>query len=152
MGKTTEKRFTMKIQRLTIANYNQIVALWKHAGLPFKPSGRDRKSAVQTQMAANPDFFLGAFEDNRLVGMVVATSDGRKGWINRLAVDPNFRRKGIAEKLISEAENALKKHGLRMFCALIDDDNKISKQLFKKCGYEEHRDIVYFRKKPSDRI
>jgi len=38
-----------------------------------------------------------------------------------------------------------------MFCALIDDDNKSSKQLFKKCGYKEHRDIVYFRKKPSDR-
>jgi ribosomal protein S18 acetylase RimI-like enzyme len=141
----------MKICRLAIADYDQIVALWKRAGLPFKPSGRDRKGAVQAQMAENPDFFLGAFEDNRLVGVVVATSDGRKGWINRLAVDPDFRRAGVAEKLISEAENVLHKHGIRMFCALIDDGNKVSKQLFKKCGYKEHRDIVYFRKKPSDR-
>jgi len=141
----------MKTRSLTIADYDQIVALWKHAGLPFKPSGRDRRSAVQVQMAKNPDFFLGAFEDNRLVGVVVATSDGRKGWINRLAVDPDFRCMGVAEKLISEAENVLHKHGIRMFCALIDDDNKGSKQLFKKCGYKEHRDIVYFRKKESDR-
>ncbi len=141
----------MKIRTLTIADYDQIVALWKHAGLPFKPLGRDRKGAVQAQMAANPDFFLGAFEDNGLVGVVAATSDGRKGWINRLAVDPNSRRIGVAEKLISEAEKVLHKHGVRMFCALIDDDNKVSKQLFKKCGYKEHRDIVYFRKKPSDR-
>jgi len=141
----------MKIRRLNIADYNQIVALWKHAGLPFKPSGRDQKGAIQAQMVANPEFFLGAFKDNRLVGVVVATSDGRKGWINRLAVDPDFRRRGVADKLISGAENVLRKHGIRMFCALIDDDNKISKQLFKKCGYKEHRDIVYFRKKPSDR-
>jgi ribosomal protein S18 acetylase RimI-like enzyme len=141
----------MKICSLTIADYDQIVALWKRAGLPFKPLGRDRKSAVQAQMTENPDFFLGALEGNRLVGVVVATSDGRKGWINRLAVDPDFRRVGVAEKLISEAENILHKHGIRMFCALIDDDNKVSKQLFKKCGYREHRDIVYFRKKPSDR-
>jgi ribosomal protein S18 acetylase RimI-like enzyme len=102
-------------------------------------------------MAENPDFFLGALEDTMLVGVVVATSDGRKGWINRLAVDPDFRRAGIADKLISEAENVLHKHGIRMFCALIDDDNKVSKQLFRKCGYKEHRDIVYFRKNPSDR-
>jgi ribosomal protein S18 acetylase RimI-like enzyme len=141
----------MKIRSLTITDYDQIVALWKRARLPFKPSGRDRKSAVQTQMAEDPGFFIGAFEGNRLVGVVVATSDGRKGWINRLAVDPDFRRMGVAEKLIAEAEKVLHKHGLRMFCALIDDDNKVSKQLFKKCGYKEHRDIVYFRKKPSDR-
>ena len=141
----------MKIRSLAIADYDEIVALWKRAELPFKPSGRDRKDSVQAQMAADPDFFLGAFEDNRLVGVVVATSDGRKGWINRLAVDPDFRRMGVAEKLIAEAEKVLHKHGLRMFCALIDDDNKSSKQLFKKCGYKEHRDIVYFRKKPSDR-
>ena len=141
----------MKIRSLTIADYDQIVALWKRAGLPFKPFGRDCKGAVQAQMAEDPDFFLGAFEDNRLVGVVVATSDGRKGWINRLAVDPDFRRRGLAKKLISEAENVLQKHGVRMFCALIDADNKVSKQLFRKCGYKEHRDIVYFRKKPNDR-
>lgn len=141
----------MKISSLTITDYDHIVALWKSAGLPFKPSGRDRKPAVQAQMAENPDFFLGAFEDGKLVGVVVATSDSRKGWINRLAIDPDFRRRGVAKRLILEAENALQKHGLEMFCALIDDDNEVSKQLFKKCGYEEHRDIVYFRKKPSDR-
>ncbi len=141
----------MKIRSLTIADYYQIVALWKRAGLPFTPLGRDRKGAVQAQMAEDPDFFLGVFEDNRLVGVVIATSDGRKGWINRLAVDPDFRRRGLAEKLISEAENALHKHGIRMFCALIDDDNEVSKLLFRKCGYKEHRDIVYFRKKPNDR-
>ena len=141
----------MKIRSLTIADYDQIVALWKRSGLPFKPSGRDRRGAVQAQMAATPGFFLGAFEDNRLVGVIVATSDGRKGWINRLAVDPNLRRMGVAEELVLGAEKVLHKHGIRIFCALIDDDNKGSKQLFNKCGYKEHRDIVYFRKKESDR-
>jgi len=103
-------------------------------------------------MVANPDFFLGAYEDDRLVGVVVATSDGRKGWINRLAVHPNFRRKGVAEALIKESEKTLRKYGLRIFCALIEDYNKSSMRLFKKCGYKEHRDIVYFSKRESARI
>jgi len=142
----------MKTRSLTISDYDQIVALWKRSELPFRPSGRDRKDAVQAQMRADPDFFLGAYEGDRLVGVVVLTSDGRKGWINRLAVDPNFRRKGVAKTLIKESEKILRKHGLRIFCALIEDYNKSSMQLFKKCGYKEHRDIVYFSKRDSERI
>jgi ribosomal protein S18 acetylase RimI-like enzyme len=142
----------MKIRSLTIFDYDQIVALWKRSELPFRPSGRDRKKTVQAQMAANPDFFLGAYEDNRLVGVVVATSDGRKGWINRLAVDPDFRGRGVAEALIAESEKTLRRHGLRIFCALIEDYNTSSMQLFKKCGYREHRDIVYFSKRDSERV
>jgi len=139
----------MKIRRLTISEYDRIVALWKRSELPFRPSGRDRKDAVQAQMRVDSDFFLGACEGDRLVGVVVLTSDGRKGWINRLAVDPNFRRKGVAKTLIKESEKTLRKHGLRIFCALIEDYNKSSMQLFKKCGYKEHRDIVYFSKRDS---
>jgi len=81
----------MRICSLTISDYYQIVTLWQNAGLSYKPEGRDRKDAIQSQMAANPDFFIGAFEDNRLVGVVVASTDGRRGWINRLAVDPECR-------------------------------------------------------------
>jgi ribosomal protein S18 acetylase RimI-like enzyme len=142
----------MKTRSLTISDYDEIIALWKRSDLPFRPSGRDRKEAVQAQMAANPDFFLGAFEGDRLVGTVVVTSDGRKGWINRLAVHPDFRRKGVAKTLIRESEETLRKHGLRIFCALIEDYNKSSMQLFRKCGYKEHRDIVYFSKRDSERI
>jgi GNAT superfamily N-acetyltransferase len=142
----------MKTRSLTISDYDEIIALWKRSDLPFRPSGRDRKEAVQAQMAANPDFFLGAFEGDRLVGTVVVTSDGRKGWINRLAVHPDFRRKGVAKTLIRESEETLRKHGLRIFCALIEDYNKSSMQLFRKCGYKEHHDIVYFSKRDSERI
>jgi len=142
----------MKIRSLVISDYDQIVALWKRSELPFRHSGRDRKEAVQAQMAANPDFFLGAYEDNRLVGVIVATSDGRKGWINRLAVDPDFRRRGVAKALIMETERVLHKRGLRILCALIEDYNTSSMQLFKKCGYREHRDIVYFSKRDNERV
>ena len=142
----------MKIRSLTISDYDRVIALWKRSELPFKPSGRDQKEAVQAQMTAHPDFFLGAYEGDQLVGVVVLTSDSRKGWINRLAVDPNFRRKGVAKALIKESEKTLRKHGLRIFCALIEDYNKSSMQLFKKCGYKEHRDIIYFSKRDSEQI
>jgi ribosomal protein S18 acetylase RimI-like enzyme len=142
----------MEIRRLQVEDYPRLVELWSKAGLPFKPKGRDSPQAIAKQMKENPDFFIGAFENGKLIGAVIASSDGRKGWINRLAVDPEYRRRGIAKALIAEAEKALRQKGLKIFCALIEDSNKASKELFRKCGYVEHRDIIYFSKRESDEV
>lgn len=142
----------MEIRKLTINDYEEIIKLWSRARLPYKPKGRDRKEAIAAQMKANPEFFLGAFEDNRLVGMVIISCDMRKGWINRLAVDPDYRNRGIAAALIAESEKILRKHGVRIFCALIEDYNAASRELFKECGYVEHRDIIYFSKRDSNEV
>jgi len=142
----------MEIRRLTINDYEEMVRLWLTAKLPFKPKGRDHRETIAVEMKANPDFFLGAFENNHLVGVVIMSCDVRKGWINRLAVDPDHRHRGIAKALIAESERTLRKHGIRIFCALIEDYNAISKKLFKECGYVEHHDITYFSKRDSDEI
>ena len=142
----------MEIRRLTINDYEEIVRLWFRAKLPFKPKGRDSKEAVATQLKANPDLFLGAFEDNHLVGAVIISCDTRKGWINRLAVDPDHRHRGIGKDLITESERILRKRANRIFCALIEDNNTKSKRLFKKSGYIEHRDIIYLSKRDSNEV
>ena len=140
----------MKIRTLTISDYDETVKLWTDAKLPFKPKGRDSKEAIAAQMKTNPEFFLGAFEDSHLVGTVVLSSDVRKGWINRLAVHPGHRRRGVAKALIAEAERILRKHGVRIFCVLIEDYNIISRKLFRECSYVEHHDIKYFSKRVSE--
>lgn len=142
----------MEIRKLTICDYEEMVRLWSRAKLPFKPKGRDSKKAIAAQMKANPEFFLGAFENNRLVGTVIISCDSRKGWINRLAVDPDYRYRGIAKVLIAESEKILRKYSIRIFCALIEDYNTVSKKLFKECGYVEHRDIIYFSKRDSNEV
>jgi N-acetylglutamate synthase-like GNAT family acetyltransferase len=142
----------MEIRRLTINDYREMVRLWSKAKLPFKPKGRDRKEAIAIQIEANPDFFIGTFENNRLVGTVIISCDTRKGWINRLAVDPNYRDRGIAKALIAASEKMLRKYGIRIFCALIEDSKIASKKLFKECGYAEHLDIIYFSKRDSGEV
>jgi ribosomal protein S18 acetylase RimI-like enzyme len=142
----------MEIRKLTITDYDEITSLWSRANLPFKPRGRDSKQVIAAQISASPDFFLGAFEHRRLVGTAVLSSDMRKGWINRLAVDPGYRRRGVAKVLIEESEKTLRDHGLKIFCSLIEGSSKASKALFRKCGYKEHTDIFYFSKRDSDAV
>ncbi len=142
----------MEIKQLKAENYKEIITLWKRAGLPIKPKGRDRKEAVFAEMRANPEYFLGAFEDDLLVGVVVLSSDARKGWINRLAVDPAYRRRGIAKALVADSEKMLRKKGYGIISCLIEKPNPASESLFKSCGYVEHDDIRYFSKRESDDV
>jgi ribosomal protein S18 acetylase RimI-like enzyme len=142
----------MEIRKLTTADYDELISLWSRANLPFKPRGRDSRQAIAAQINASPDFFLGAFEDRRLVGTAILSSDMRKGWINRLAVDPDYRRRGVAKALIEESEKSLRNHGLKIFCCLIEGSSKASKALFRKCGYREYTDISYFSKRDSDSV
>ncbi|HVO36824.1 MAG TPA: GNAT family N-acetyltransferase [Candidatus Acidoferrum sp.] len=142
----------MEIRTLSTEDYEAITDLWSRANLPFRPKGRDSRKAMAAQMKTEPDFFLGAYEGEKLIGAVIITCEGRKGWINRLAVDPDHRHHGLAKALIAECERILRKRGIRLFCALIDDGNAASKRLFKECGYVEHHDIIYFSKRDSEEV
>ena len=142
----------MEIRTLSIVDYEDMVDLWSRTKLPCKPKGRDSKEAVSKEIKSHPDFFLGAFEDGRLIGTAIISCDVRKGWINRLAVDVAYRNRGIAKALISESERILRKNGMHLFCALIETPNIASQELFEKSGYVKHRDIMYFSKRDSDDV
>jgi len=143
----------IEFRTLTIKDYESMIKLWKRAGLPSKPRGRDGKLMIDMQMKAFPEFFIGAFHQDKLVGVVIDSYDGRmKGWINRLAVDPSYRRRGIAEHLISRAEKALKGHGAAIFCALIETPNEEAIKLFQKMGYVTHKDVLYVTKRGSQEL
>lgn len=124
-----------------------MLRLWEEVDLHYSPRGRDSKESIKEQMTADRDFFLGAFEDQQLVGVVIVSSDGRKGWINRLAVHLDYRRQGIATTLIAEAENILRRRDIHIFAALIVESNIVSKKLFKELGYEELKEVSYFSKR-----
>jgi ribosomal protein S18 acetylase RimI-like enzyme len=141
-----------RIRKLTISNYDEMIKLWERSSLPFKPKGRDSRQEITRQMKENPELFLGAFEGRTLAGVVIGSYDGRKGWINRLAVDLEHRRRGIAQLLIARIEKALREKGARIICALAEESNLDSISLFEKLGYITHRDILYLSKRESDDV
>ena len=149
----TEGFEQIDVRMLTVEDYEAMVELWKCAGLPFKSKGRESKSMIEKQMSAFPEFFIGAFHENKLVGVVIGSYDGRmKGWINRLAVDPAYRRQDIAQQLISHVEEALEKRGAAIFGALIETPNEESVRFFQKMGYMAHREILYVTKRKNQKV
>lgn len=140
----------MEFKKLKFGDYDSVIEVWNRSGLPTKKLGRDSRENIQEQMKDDHLLFLGAFENNKLIGVIIVNHEGRKGWINRLAVLPEFQRRGVASKLIECGENWLREKGIKIYATLIEDYNDSSKKLFKKMGYVFHKDIFYYSKRESD--
>jgi len=137
------------LRRLTIDDHAAILALWQRAGLStIKPTGRDSRSEFEKQFAGG-QIAIGLEEDGQLIGVVIVTNDTRKGWINRLAIDPGYRRRGYGEQLAHAAEDALHEAGIHLIAAFIEESNAASLSLFEKLGYAAHPKIVYVSKRDS---
>ena len=128
-----------------------MIALFRVSGLNPKTKGRDSPRSFSEQLRRNRRSYLGAFDGDRLAGVVLGTSDTRKGWINRLAVHPDYRRRSIARRLVRACERVLRQQGLRMFAALIEPENRASEAFFRSLGYEI-LPILYARKKLRESV
>jgi N-acetylglutamate synthase len=138
------------VRRLTIDDYSDMLRVWSDAGLPFKPLGRESRESLDREMANTNCAFFGLYDQSRLIGVCIANWDGRRGWINRLAIDPDFRGRRLAGQLIRLCEEFLESRGAALIAALIDEENLPSMTAFEKEGYSCLPEIKYFSKRKSD--
>jgi ribosomal protein S18 acetylase RimI-like enzyme len=95
----------MEIRTFTATDVEAVTALWERAGIT-RPWNDARKDIARKQRM-QPELFLVAIADARVVGTVMAGYDGHRGWVNYLAVDPASRRAGIGRALMAAAEAGL---------------------------------------------
>jgi len=139
----------LTIREMRSEDYDALVVVWKEAGLPFRPDGRDQRERITQEISGQCSIFLVAEIKRRIVGAVLGTHDGRKGWINRLAVLPHHRRQWIAAALVAAVEAQLAKLGIEIVACLVEDWNKDSMIVFERLGYERHPDVLYFSKRKN---
>jgi len=137
------------IREFSTEDYDALITLWHDAQLPYRPKGRDSRDRIEYELKQGNTVFLVAEIDGRLVGSILGTNDGRKGWINRLAVSPDFRRQDIARRLVAEVESKLSELGIEVVACLIEEQNAASMQVFERLGYKKGENIVYFSKRKN---
>ena len=141
----------IRYRPLRLTDYEAVIGLLAACDMNPHTRGRESPTAFARQRKAHPTTYLGAFEGDLLVGCVFGTHDARKAFVNRLAVRPGYRRRGIATRLVRECEKGLRRQGMEMFCAMIETENRASRRLFERLGYEvwtlwyarrkRHRDV-----------
>jgi len=142
----------LTIRPFNIDDYENVVALWQQAGLPCRPAGRDSRKSIEKEILQDTCYFFVAETGGRIIGTILGTQDGRKGWINRLAVDKDFRRRKTAQILLNTVEKQFKMDGLEVYACLIEAQNDTSMKFFEKSGYYKSPGIVYYSKRKNGEV
>ena len=137
---------TISIRAITPDDYDSLIELWTISGLEFQIRGREGREAMTRHVEQFPGLSFLAIANGQPIGAVLGTHDGRKGWINRLAIRPEFRRRGVAAALVQACDVAIRATGIGLVAALVEADNEASAALFRKLGYTDAIEVRYFRK------
>ena len=134
------------IRPAKVTDYDEILRVWSAAGLSYRPGQRDSQEGFRRQVERFGDCYLVATDRGRVVGVILGTHDERKGWINRLAVLPEYRRRAVASALLKACESAIHSRGIEIITALVEESNTESYSFFQKMGYVCDLPVHYLRK------
>lgn len=94
-------------------------------------------------------FVLGYYINDNLVGTVtlniLTLPSGKEATIWDLAIKEEYRRLGIATKLMNKAEELAKEENITRIWLFSGFHRKGAHELYKKLGYDENRDKAFVK-------
>ena len=113
--------------------------MWKRCRLvvPHNDPYRD----IERKCRVNPEWFLVGIKDGSLVASCMVGYEGHRGWINYLAVSPDFQRRGIATQLVRRAEKVLAKAGCPKINLQVRETNQGVIAFYESLGFTNDRVI-----------
>lgn len=136
------------IKQVTIEDYDAIYELWnstEQSRRALNPVD-DSREGIERYLKRNPNTCFAAVADGRIIGVILTGHDGRRAIIHHMCVHPDYRRKGIAAKLVSVAEEALKKEGIQKIFGLVFKDNDPANAFWEEQGYSLRTNLNYRNK------
>ena len=97
-------------------------------------------------LKCNPNTCYAAIADGEIVGVILTGHDGRRAIVHHMCVHEKCRRMGIASKLVSLAEEALKEEGIQKVFGLVFKDNDPANAFWEEQGYSLRTNLNYRNK------
>jgi ribosomal protein S18 acetylase RimI-like enzyme len=131
-------------------DFPAVLQLWQQADVS-PPSKSDSIDGLIRLMDSDGAVLLVATADGRIVGSVIGGWDGWRGNIYRLAVAPDYRRRGIAKRLVKDVSRALFDKGAERIGALVEHEHSWAIQFWESLGEIGYRLDPQFVRYITDR-
>ena len=131
---------------MTTSDYDGVYELWmKTPGMGIN-STDDSREGIEKYIKRNPTTSFVALAYGNIVGAILAGHDGRRGFIQHIAVLPEFRKQGIASALVERAMNALGEEGIHKVALLAFKKNELGNSFWDKMEFKVREDVYYRNK------
>ena len=123
----------MKIRKFQKSDKDSLIKLWQTV-FPDDPPHNQPSAVIEAKLDVDDLIFV-AESNGAIIGACMAGYDGHRGWLYAVAVDPAHRRKGIGEKLVKHAIQALRELGCIKVNLQIRSTNTEVAAFYKSLGF-----------------
>jgi len=136
----------VNIRVMTIDDYEGVYNLWINTPGMGLNTTDDSREGIDKYLKRNPTTSFVAEDNDKIIGVIMAGHDGRRGFINHTAVLPDYRKQGIATKLVDSAIDALDKEGIKKAALVVFKHNEMGNGFWDNIGFTDREDLGYRNK------
>lgn len=151
-NKTEFVVINMNVRLMTINDYEKVYELWLSCAGMGLNNLDDSKEGIERFLNRNPETCFVAETEQRIIGVIIAGNDGRRGYIYHTAVEPDHRHQGIATELVNKAMEALKALGINKTALVVFSNNTDGNIFWEKNGFTSRQDLIYRNKTITEMI
>lgn len=139
---------TLNIRPYRPAEQGSLIALWTACGLVVP--WNDPRKDIERKLAVDPELLLVGEVGGLLAASVMVGYEGHRGWINYLAVAPEFRGRGYGRQLMLEAERLLRARGCPKINLQVRSSNLDIQKFYHELGYTQDQAISMGKRLEED--
>ncbi|MCL9774969.1 GNAT family N-acetyltransferase [Vibrio methylphosphonaticus] len=124
-------------------DYDSVIGLWSHTeNMQLREA--DSRESITAYLDQNPNLSYVAMVSGQIVGAVLVGTDGRRGYIQHLAVADKHRGKRVGRGLIEQATQALGLIGINKTHLFVTTENENAQQFYRSLGWEDRKEIKMY--------
>ena len=133
----------MHYRNMNIGDYDAMMALWqRNDGLSLRDA--DSRESIERYLRRNPGLSFVAERENRVLGTIMGGHDGRRGYIQHLAVSDETRGSGVGSRLVELCLQALKNAGIAKTHVHVLAGNRAGRNFWRGRQWFERDEIVMY--------
>ena len=136
----------MNIRLMEIGDFSACYDLWLRTPGMGLNNIDDSPEGIGRYLRRNPNTCFVAEEEGRIVGVILAGHDGRRGHISHTAVDGAFQRRGIGRQLVEHVMAAMEREGIIKVNLVVFSHNEKGNAFWESVGFTVRTDLTYRNK------
>ena len=137
------------VRAMTLADYDAVIALLRDTeGVVLRAA--DSRAATARYLERNPGLSFVCCAAQAIVGCVFCGHDGRRAYLQHLAVRRDYRRRGIGRALVACSVAQIEHIGIEKCHLDVLTSNAAAADFWTRLGWQRRNDIVRYSRLGSD--